>query len=90
MNKSSYIKSSIINQSNSIEEFNIINSISNLNIQQLEYSFNLYNKVNQSNKHKDSFIKFRQNLINSIVSFNKQIDNMDKSEMRTIYENVFC
>ena len=85
MNKSSYIKNSIMNQTESIENYNLVNSISNLNINHLEYCFNLFNKVNYATKAQEDFIIQRNQLINNLVSF----DAKKEASKDLQYENTF-
>lgn len=71
MNKSSYIKNSIMKQADSQEEFDLITMVSNININHLESCFNLFKKIDINSKCVENFLAHRLTLVKQIVSFEK-------------------
>jgi len=72
MNKNSLLKSSVLAQADEFEEFDIINMVSNVDLNFLEQAYAIYKKVDIDLKFIDYFRNFRHTQIQSITKINTE------------------
>lgn len=85
MNKSSLIKNSILGKTETTEEYDIIQMVSNVDLHFLEYSYNIYKKVEIDSKLIEHFRGFRNTQLKQSASLtNKLTDDKALS-----YERYF-
>lgn len=84
MQKSSLVRNSIMNQAQSLDDFDLITMVSNININFVEYCFNLMKKIDLNFNCFDSFIEHRKLAIQNLVSFNRPF-----SKVNILVENVY-
>lgn len=79
INKNSLLKSSVLNQADIVEEFDIINMVSNIDLNFLEQAYSIYKKVDYDTKFIEHFRNFRQSQIQSLIKLNSNILNNNHS-----------
>lgn len=97
MNKNSVLKSSILKDGEGLEEMDIVNMVSNVDLNFLEGIYTIYKKVDIDTKFIEHFINFRQVQLQSLIKFNKNNETIITTEKNlqanknslTIYEIYF-
>jgi hypothetical protein len=97
MNKNSVLKSSILKDGEGLEEMDIVNMVSNVDLNFLEGIYTIYKKVDIDTKFIEHFINFRQVQLQSLIKFNKNNESTIMSDKNlsanknslTIYESYF-
>ena len=74
MNKNSLLKTSVMAQAEILEEFDIINMVSNVDLNFLEQAYSIYKQVDIDTKFIEYFRNFRQSQIQTIIKFDKNYD----------------
>jgi hypothetical protein len=72
MNKNTLLKASVLAQAEIIEEFDIINMVSNVDLNFLEQAYSIYKKVDFDTKFIDHFRNFRYSQIQSLIKINRE------------------
>ncbi len=83
MNKNSMLKKSVLNDNDSCEEFDILNMVSNVNLNLLEQAYSTYKKVDIDTKFIEHFLSFRQSQLLTIL----RVDSKDRGSMRGTMKN---
>jgi hypothetical protein len=71
MNKNSLLKTSVLAQADILEEFDIINMVSNVDLNFLEQAYTVYRQVDIDTKFIDYFRNFRQSQIQTTMKLSK-------------------